>query len=617
MTPSLAGLHDREAVAIAPSDTWILDTVALSENPGPTNHVGSLHWITRLNWGYGSTGTLPVPDQYPSFAQRAAAYVAASSGCSRWIIGNESNLRREWPDGQPIFPHHYAKCYKLTRDAIHSLPGHERDEVLIAAPGPWNAELKYSGNPNGDWIKYYTDVIDILHGEIDGASWHAYTHGYNTALVTSEARMDAPFQEYHYEFRAYRDFAEATPPWLHHLPVYLTEANGNGPWQAVGLMPAMLLEIDTWNQSSGRPKVQCVIFYRYPRYDDFYIEGRGDVIAEYQSAVARGYQSPMPTPPMPTPPTPEPTPPDTRRDIDPDLIRRGVKFEFANPPAGTGYWRIVEATWLDEAEADAVGPDHHILGEIKREGMLMGGTPFFVEWPSGATQILSKHHASATYNYDFPMSSSLNEFSIRVNDGNLSDKASGIGMGKNGNPSIHTSTWIDWEWAIAEGSTMPIPPDPEPTPPSSGALAHPLPGAGITQHWGQNADDYARFGIWGHNGTDLGGRPLRTPIRSIAAGIVAYSDFDVAYGHYVRLDHRDLDCYSMYCHLDEPGAAAGRVLAAGDTVGLLGSSGNSSGPHLHLEIRLHNTDGTYREDTPMLKGRVDPETWCVIHGLKL
>jgi murein DD-endopeptidase MepM/ murein hydrolase activator NlpD len=73
----------------------------------------------------------------------------------------------------------------------------------------------------------------------------------------------------------------------------------------------------------------------------------------------------------------------------------------------------------------------------------------------------------------------------------------------------------------------------------------------------------------------------------------------------------------MYCHLDEPGVMAGTVVKAGETVGLLGSSGNSSGPHLHLEVRLQNQDGTYREDTPMGKGRCDPETWCILHGLKL
>jgi len=175
---------------------------------------------------------------------------------------------------------------------------------------------------------------------------------------------------------------------------------------------------------------------------------------------------------------------------------------------------------------------------------------------------------------------------------------------------------------ISGTPTPPLPVPPLPTtppvvPPVHGGLVHPLPDSILTQHWGENGGDYARFGIWGHNGTDLGGRPLRTPVRAMSDGVVAYSDFDEGYGYYVRLDHLDGECYSFYAHLDEAGAPIASVLAAGDTLGLLGSSGNSSGPHLHLEIRLQNTDGTYKAGTPMLKGRVDPETWCILHGLKL
>src|SRR5262245_42993120 len=152
-----------------------------------------------------------------------------------------------------------------------------------------------------------------------------------------------------------------------------------------------------------------------------------------------GYYAPVPPgaedhPPQPQPPEPAPEPepePMPIRDIDPDLIARGVTFTYATVPDGTGYWRVVKAEWLDEAEADAVGPDHHILGDIRKENNLAADIPMLITWPSGSTHIISKHDQNAAYNYDFPMTSSLNEFAITVADGNPSDKVSGIGMGKN------------------------------------------------------------------------------------------------------------------------------------------------------------------------------------------
>ncbi|MEZ4555822.1 MAG: hypothetical protein R2851_14740 [Caldilineaceae bacterium] len=95
--------------------------------------------MVRLDHGYAPQGTLPLPDQYPAFAQSCADFVARSRGCHIWIIGNEPNHAMEWPNGTPIFPWHYAKAYRLCRDAIRSRPGHAQDLVLLAGARPWNA----------------------------------------------------------------------------------------------------------------------------------------------------------------------------------------------------------------------------------------------------------------------------------------------------------------------------------------------------------------------------------------------------------------------------------------------------------------------------------------------
>lgn len=293
---NLIGIHDIEGIAITPQDSWILDTVALSENPAGKVYSSSFHWIVRVNYGYGSTGTIPLPDKDSIFISRLAQFVSVSSGCHRWIIGNEPNLAREWPNNQAIHPYRYAEFYQKCRDVIKKLPGHDKDEILIAASGPWNADYKYAGNEKGDWINYFTDVIGAMpQDKIDGFSIHAYTHGYDRNLAWSEATMDAPFQNRHYNFRTYQDYCNAIPDSLAHLPIYITEANGNSPWHAAGLMPAMAAEINNWNKNSAGRKILSLIFYRYPDYDSgikFHMVGKPDVIQEYKRTAESGYRSP-------------------------------------------------------------------------------------------------------------------------------------------------------------------------------------------------------------------------------------------------------------------------------------------------------------------------------------
>jgi murein DD-endopeptidase MepM/ murein hydrolase activator NlpD len=613
----LYSVHDRDGHAIVPAGGYCVDAVLVTDEPPNYGAIRSdINWIVRLNHGWYPNGTIPLRPDYPAFAKRCAAFAARCPAVNVFIVANEPNHRQEWPGGDTIEPEDYADCFNLCYQAIT----YERPdaEVLTAAVAPWD-------NTSGiDWLSYYKQMLAAIV-DCDGLAVHGYTHGADPNLIWSMEKQHG----WYWHFPVIYQTIQAIPPKFATRPVHVTETDqGDDAWLDgnTGWVQNAYQSVNEHNMTPGTQKVCSLALYRW-RGDKYELHNKDGVQDDFSDAVRHGYISPLPElpePPRPTPPNPQPEPPrptppppEPTRDIDPRLIARGVHFDFAKPPEGVGYWRITSATWLDEAEADAVGPDHHILGTIKRAQQEVAGVLMLVSWPSGSGRVISKaDQAYATYNWDFPMSASLNEFSIKVDDGAPSDAAHGIGMGKGGNPGIHTSTWIEYEWTISEGITVPVPPFP-PRPEPAGDLTHPLPGSVITQHWGENAANYARFGIWGHNGTDLGGRPSRTPVRCLAAGIVAYSDFDAAYGHYVRVDHPQLGCYSMYCHLDEPGALEGIRLEAGATVGLLGTSGNSSGVHLHLEIRLHNADGTYREDCPMPKGRVDPQTWAILLGLKL
>ncbi|MBV7329737.1 M23 family metallopeptidase [Chloroflexi bacterium TSY] len=56
------------------------------------------------------------------------------------------------------------------------------------------------------------------------------------------------------------------------------------------------------------------------------------------------------------------------------------------------------------------------------------------------------------------------------------------------------------------------------------------------------------------------------------------------YGYFVIIDH-NIDYITLYGHLSEVFVAEGQVVGAGDVIGKVGSTGNSTGPHLHFEIR--------------------------------
>lgn len=135
--------------------------------------------------------------------------------------------------------------------------------------------------------------------------------------------------------------------------------------------------------------------------------------------------------------------------------------------------------------------------------------------------------------------------------------------------------------------------------------------ARISQLWGANPAYYQRmFGIPYHNGVDYAA-PLQTPLLSIADGTVVYKDFDgKGYGNYLRIYHPDLLLFSFYAHLHSYAVQAGATVREGQQIGTMGSTGNSTGPHLHFELRLAVDKNTYAESpyAGITRGRVNPET---------
>lgn len=121
-------------------------------------------------------------------------------------------------------------------------------------------------------------------------------------------------------------------------------------------------------------------------------------------------------------------------------------------------------------------------------------------------------------------------------------------------------------------------------PPKSKIFSWPEDDYIITQPYGSTP--YSRRGAYGgapHNGIDMTAG-YRMPIKSIGNGRVLVSGINDGWGHWAAV-HHDNGLVSLYSHFRAPsGLANGTRVQKGDTIGFEGSSGNSTGPHLHLSL---------------------------------
>jgi len=119
----------------------------------------------------------------------------------------------------------------------------------------------------------------------------------------------------------------------------------------------------------------------------------------------------------------------------------------------------------------------------------------------------------------------------------------------------------------------------------------------ITATFGQGGGRWAR----NHTGTDFAA-PIGTPIYSVMKGIVVGAEFAGPYGRQVRVRHAD-GTETWYNHMSKFSVSVGDRVYAGDQVGAVGMTGNTTGPHLHFEVRPYGGDP------------VDPMPWLRDHGL--
>ncbi len=103
-----------------------------------------------------------------------------------------------------------------------------------------------------------------------------------------------------------------------------------------------------------------------------------------------------------------------------------------------------------------------------------------------------------------------------------------------------------------------------------------------------------------HTGQDFAA-PTGTLALAVSSGRVTFVGSEGGYGNLVRIGHAN-GVETFYAHLSETTVSVGQRVKAGESIGEVGTTGNSTGPHLHLEVRVH--------DQPH-----DPMTWLQRKGV--
>ena len=114
--------------------------------------------------------------------------------------------------------------------------------------------------------------------------------------------------------------------------------------------------------------------------------------------------------------------------------------------------------------------------------------------------------------------------------------------------------------------------------------------------------------LWSHchTGQDFA-VPTGTPVQAAGAGVVTFAGWGGAYGNLVKVLH-DGGIATWYAHLSRLAVHRGEQVHAGQLVGLSGATGNTTGPHLHFEVRRDATASS--SGTP-----IDPLPWLRAHHL--
>ena len=165
------------------------------------------------------------------------------------------------------------------------------------------------------------------------------------------------------------------------------------------------------------------------------------------------------------------------------------------------------------------------------------------------------------FQQDDPASASIEQFYALKNTAMSGAASIGIGM------DMTDATMRDWVRMASAPTLWPVE-------------------GRITSSFGQRTDPFNDEGAF-HRGVDISSQ-YGTRVIAPADGVVRFTDFMNGYGRAIIVDHGQ-GITTLYGHLSGFGVTSGQVVHRGDTLGYVGLSGRSTGPHLHYEVRIFNT----------------------------
>ncbi|HKT51503.1 MAG TPA: M23 family metallopeptidase [Candidatus Angelobacter sp.] len=210
-------------------------------------------------------------------------------------------------------------------------------------------------------------------------------------------------------------------------------------------------------------------------------------------------------------------------------------------------------------EKEALRSQYSQLEQIAQENQLQAQSLTSL---AGEVSSLYGLKPDPAFQDDDPASASLQQFYALRMTAMTGAASVGIGMG-----DMHDASTKDW-LRLAQAPTL-----------------WPVQGR-VSGSFGERIDPFSGEGAF-HRGVDIAA-DVGTRIIAPADGVVRFSEIVNGYGRTVLIDHGN-GISTLYGHMSGYAVTPGELVHRGDTIGYVGQSGRSTGPHLHYEVRIFNT----------------------------